>query len=78
MTVWLNAAGISLWVIPVFLTIAFLIFISLSRIVVEAGVALVRAPLIAPDVLLAGVGVSRLGEQGLTGLAVYDPQSSDT
>ena len=56
MTVWLNAAGIPLWVVPLFLAVAFLLFIALSRIVVEAGVALVRAPLIAPDFIMASMG----------------------
>ena len=77
MTVWLNATGIPLWAVPLFLVVAFLLFVALTRIVVEAGVALVRAPLIAPDILMAGVGVSRLGEQGLTGLAYTYPWTAD-
>ena len=77
MTVWLNAAGIPLWVVPLFLAVAFLIFIALSRIVVEAGVALVRAPLIAPDFIMASMGVSRLGGSGLTGLAYCYPWTAD-
>ncbi|MCY3760548.1 MAG: hypothetical protein OXH50_04805 [Gemmatimonadetes bacterium] len=77
MTVWLNAAGIPLWVVPLFLAVAFLLFIALSRIVVEAGVALVRAPLIAPDFIMASMGVSRLGGSGLTGLAYCYPWTAD-
>ena len=77
MTVWLNAAGIPLWVVPLFLTVAFLLFIALSRIVVEAGVALVRAPLIAPDFIMASLGTSRLGGTGLTGLAYTYPWTAD-
>ncbi len=77
MTAWLNAAGIPLWVVPLFLAVAFLIFIALSRIVVEAGVALVRAPLIAPDFIMASMGVSRLGGSGLTGLAYCYPWTAD-
>ena len=77
MTVWLNAAGIPLWVVPLFLAVAFLLFIALSRIVVEAGVALVRAPLIAPDFIMASMGMSRLGGSGLTGLAYCYPWTAD-
>ena len=77
MMVWLNAAGIPLWVVPLFLAVAFLLFIALSRIVVEAGVALVRAPLIAPDFIMASMGVSRLGGSGLTALAYCYPWTAD-
>ena len=77
MVVWLEAAGIPLLVIPLFLAVAFLIFIALSRIVVEAGVALVRAPLIPPDFVIASLGTSRLGAAGLTGLAYTYPWTAD-
>ena len=77
MGVWLEAAGIPLLVIPLFLAVAFLIFIALSRIVVEAGVALVRAPLIPPDFVIASLGTSRLGAAGLTGLAYTYPWTAD-
>ena len=77
MVVWLEAAGIPLWVLPLFLAIAFLIFIALSRIVVEAGVALVRAPLIPPDFITASFGVGQLGARGLTGLAYTYPWTAD-
>ena len=77
MVVWLEAAGIPLSVIPLFLVVAFLIFIALSRIVVEAGVALVRAPLIPPDFIIATFGARRLGAGGLTGLAYTYPWTAD-
>ena len=77
MLVWLNAAGIPLWVVPLFLTVALLIFLALSRIVSEGGVALVRAPLIAPDFIMASVGPANLGGGGLTGLAYTYPWTAD-
>ena len=77
MTVWLNAAGVPIWAVPLFLIIAFLLFLALSRIVVEAGVALVRAPLIAPDFIMASFGTQKLGGQGLTGLAYTYPWTAD-
>ena len=77
MGVWLQAAGIPLPAIPIFLAVAFLLFLGLSRIVTEAGVALLRAPLIAPDFVVASLGVSRLGPTGLTGLAYTYPWTAD-
>ena len=77
MVLWLQAAGVPLPIIPLFLVVAFLIFIALSRIVVEAGVALVRAPLIPPDFIIATFGVDRLGARGLTGLAYTYPWTAD-
>ena len=77
MGVWLEAAGIPAVTVPLFLAVALLLFLALSRIVAEAGVALVRAPLIAPDFVVASVGVSRLGPAGLTGLAYTYPWTAD-
>ena len=74
---WLHAAGIPAPAIPLFLGVAFLLFMALSRIVAEAGVALVRAPLIAPDFVISSLGVSRLGAAGLTGLAYTYPWTAD-
>ena len=69
MVVWLEATGIPLVAVLLLVAVAMLIFIALSRIVAEAGVALVRAPLIAPDFVMASMGTSFLGPKGLTGLA---------
>jgi|GEM_PF-6328136 len=77
MTVWLNRAGIPLLVVPVFLAVALLLFLAISRVVVEAGVALLRAPLIAPDFTIASFGPSTLGGGGLTGLAYTYPWTAD-
>ncbi len=77
MLLWLNAAGIPLFVVPVFLTVALLLFLAITRIVVEAGVALLRAPLIAPDFVMASFGTSTLGGAGLTGLAYTYPWTAD-
>ena len=77
MLIWLNAAGIPLFVVPVFLAVALLLFFAITRIVVEAGVALLRAPLIAPDFAMASFGTSTLGGAGLTGLAYTYPWTAD-
>ena len=77
MGIWLHATGLPAWVVPLFLLVALLIFIALSRIVAEAGVALARAPLIAPDFIISSLGVSRLGAGGVTSLAYTYPWTAD-
>lgn len=77
MVVWLEATGIPLVAVLLLVAVAMLIFIALSRIVAEAGVALVRAPLIAPDFVMASMGTSFLGPKGLTGLAYTYPWTAD-
>ena len=77
MVVWLEASGVPLWVVPLFLAIALLLLLAITRIVAEAGVALLRAPVIAPDLMIGGLGVQRLGMTGLTGLAYTYPWTAD-
>lgn len=61
MATWLWFMGTSAWVAFVFVGVAILIFIGISRIVAEAGLAAVRTPMIAPDLLLMGMGSSMVG-----------------
>ena len=77
MLVWLNAAGLPLWAGALFLFISFVIFIAISRIVVEGGMAACRAPLIAPNFMLYAVGTPALGAQGVTALGYTYGWSSD-
>ena len=77
MIVWLNNAGIPLHIVPVFLAVALLLFLAITRIVVEAGVTLLRAPLIAPEFMMVSFGTSSLGGAGLTGLAYTYPWTAD-
>ncbi len=77
MVVWLNQAGIPLFAVPVFLAVALLLFLAITRIVVQAGVALLQAPLIAPDFAIVSLGTSTLGGAGLTGLAFTYPWTAD-
>ncbi|MEE2657247.1 MAG: hypothetical protein VX733_02005 [Candidatus Latescibacterota bacterium] len=44
-----------------FIVLALLIFIGITRIVSEAGLAAVRAPMIAPDLTIMGLGSGRGG-----------------
>ncbi len=77
MVAWLEAAGIPLLAALLLVAVALLIFLALSRIVAEAGVALTRAPFIAPDFVMATMGKSFLGSGGLTGLAYCYPWTAD-
>lgn len=77
MLVWLGAAGLPLWAGGLFLFIAFVIFIAITRIVVEGGMAACRAPLIAPNFMLYAVGTPALGTQGVTALGYTYGWSSD-
>ena len=68
MGIWLWASGMPAAIIPMFLGAAFLIFVAITRIVAEGGVAVARAPLIASNFVSSGIGTSAIGPAGLTSL----------
>ena len=61
MSSWLWIMGTKLWVALLFVLTAILIFIGITRIVSEAGLAAVRTPMIAPDLLTLGLGTTLVG-----------------
>ena len=67
---WLWLMGVQLWVAAVFIGLALLIFIGISRIVAEAGLAAVRSPMIAPDLMIYGLGVNAIGTGGVFNLSL--------
>ncbi|MEW6752080.1 MAG: DUF6785 family protein [Candidatus Latescibacterota bacterium] len=69
-TVWLWKSGLPLWVVPVFLFAAFVVFMTLTRAVVEGGVAVIRTPLTPADFVISGLGTSNLGGAGLASLGL--------
>jgi len=77
MTFWLNATGIPLWIVPIFLFATFLIFVGLTRIVVESGMAEAVASTIGSSFVISGIGARPLGPQGLTAMALTYVWSSD-
>ena len=77
MTFWLNATGIPLWIVPIFLLATFLIFIGLTRIVVESGMAEAVASTIGSSFVISGIGARPLGPEGLTAMALTYVWSSD-
>ena len=67
---WLWTAGMSLWVVPIYLGAMHLIFIAITRVVAEGGIAAARAPIIASDFVSSSVGNSILGPHSLTALGL--------
>ena len=62
MAAWLWLMGTPGWVAVVFVLLALLIFLGITRIVAEAGLAAVRAPMIAPDLVIMGLGTNLVGQ----------------
>ena len=65
---WLWMAGMALWVVPLYLGVMYLVFLAITRIVAEGGVAAARAPLIPSDFVHSSFGNTVLGPQTLTAL----------
>ena len=65
---WLFMAGMAWWVLPIYLSAMYLIFIAVTRVVAEGGIAAARAPLIASDFVTSGLGNTVLGPHTLTAL----------
>ena len=77
MTFWLHATGIPLWIVPIFLLTTFLIFVGLTRIVVESGMAEAVASTIGSSFVISSIGARTLGPEGLTSMALTYVWSSD-
>lgn len=69
MTVWLYLSGLPLWATWIFLFGAFVLFVGLTRIVVEGGVAEGVASTISSSALVSGFGATALNPTGMTALA---------
>ena len=77
MTFWLHATGIPLWIVPLFLAATFLLFVGLTRIVVESGMAEAVASTIGSSFVISSIGARPLGPAGLTGMALTYVWSAD-
>ena len=77
MSIWLWFSGMPGWAIPIFLCIAFLLFIAITRIVAEGGVAVARAPLIASNFVVSGFGSTALDTPGLVSMGFTYVYSAD-
>ncbi|MFA6112290.1 MAG: DUF6785 family protein, partial [Candidatus Latescibacterota bacterium] len=65
---WLVLAGMAWWVLPLYLAAMYLLFLAVTRVVAEGGIAAARAPLIASDFVSSGIGSAALGPHTLTAL----------
>ncbi|MCE2448787.1 MAG: hypothetical protein J4F35_10505 [Candidatus Latescibacteria bacterium] len=69
MTIWLWQSGLPLWAAFLTVMLAIVIFVGLTRVVAEGGVAAAVGPMISPTVLVSAVGSSAIGPAGMVGLA---------
>ncbi len=77
MTIWLNLSGIPLIVVPMFLFGALLLFVGLTRVVVESGMAEAVASTISSSFVVSGIGTGPLGPEGLTAMSLTYIWSAD-
>ncbi|MBT3342937.1 MAG: hypothetical protein HN712_00125 [Gemmatimonadetes bacterium] len=77
MSSWLWFMGTPLWIAVLFIITALLIFIGITRIVAEAGLAAVRSPMIASDLVVQGLGSALVGPTGVLNLSLAYIWSSD-
>ena len=69
MSIWLWNSGLPLWAALATVLVAVLIFVGLTRVVVESGLATAVGPMIASSVVVSAVGSSALGPAGMVGMA---------
>jgi len=74
---WLAASGMPVLVVPLFLILAFVFFVGLTRVVAESGMAEAVAPAIAPTTVAGWLGWGPLGDRGITSLALTYVWTSD-
>jgi len=67
---WLWVMGTPLSISLLLVTLAVLIFVGITRIVTEAGLVIVRAPMIAPDLIVHGLGSALVGPTGVFNLSM--------
>ncbi len=77
MAVWLTMSGIPLIVVPMFLFGAILLFVGLTRVVSESGMAEAVASTISSSFVVSGIGTGPLGPGGLTAMSLTYIWSAD-
>lgn len=65
---WLWKSGLPFWGVVAIMGSATVIYLALSRAVVEGGISVLRSPIIPADVTISGLGTSILGASGLAGV----------
>lgn len=74
---WLAAAGMSPWVALVFLCLAFVFWLMLTRIIAESGVPTLISPSISSSQVVSAVGSQAVGETSLVNLGLTYTYHSD-
>ncbi|NKB66810.1 MAG: hypothetical protein GKR89_07110 [Candidatus Latescibacteria bacterium] len=69
MTLWLWQSGIPAWIAPLFVVSALIIFIGLTRAIVEAGIPTISPAMVPLGFVVSAVGVPALGAQGMVASA---------
>lgn len=77
MTVWLCFMGTRWWVAGLFIIVTMLIFLGITRVVAEAGLAAVRSPMIASDLVVHGLGGGLVGPVGVANLSLAHIWAAD-
>ena len=77
MGLWLWQSGLLPWLTLVYLFLAFVLFLGITRVVAEGGLAHIFAPMIASDFVAANFGTRALGSSGIVALAFTYIWASD-
>ena len=77
MSLWLWIMGTPLWVAALFVLVAMLIFLGITRVVAEAGLAAVRSPMIASDLVVHSLGATLMGPTGVVNLSLAHVWAAD-
>jgi len=77
MVLWFWYLGTPLWAGFIFVSLALVIYYAVTRIVAEAGIAIVLAPLSAPDFMIFGLGSKLLGTVSIANFSFNYPVAAD-
>ena len=77
MCFWLWQAGMPAWITVVFLFLAFILFLGITRIISEGGLPYLVTPMVASDVVIGGIGTRALGLTGIAALSLTYMWASD-
>ena len=77
MSLWMWRAGLPAWIAVLYVLLAFIIYVGITRIVAEGGVPWFFPPIIASDVIVGGIGTRALGPGGIIALGFTYAWASD-
>ncbi len=77
MGLWMAESGLPQWIAPIYLLFAFVLFLGVTRVVCEGGLAFIFVPMTASDFVTAGFGTRALGSSGIIALSFTAIWASD-